>query len=179
MKKFLLNLGLVAVVVAALAVWVSLPWFAALALAIVLALWLVATRRGRQALSVTAVGIGSMRRRLGSSSVIIIGIAGVVGVLVAMLSMGAGFQKTLASGGSADTAIVLRGGSQGEAQSVLMHDDVLAIEQAPGIARDADGSRWPRRNWWSRPSSSRRDRARMPTCVCAVSGPWHGSCGLI
>jgi putative ABC transport system permease protein len=139
MKKFLLNLGLVAVVIAALVIWVSLPWFAALALAIVLGLWLVATRRGRQTLSVTAVGIGSMRRRLGSASVIIIGIAGVVGVLVAMLSMGAGFQKTLASGGRDDTAIVLRGGSQGEAQSVLMHDDVLAIEQAPGIARDADG----------------------------------------
>ncbi|HET7662463.1 MAG TPA: ABC transporter permease [Rhodanobacteraceae bacterium] len=139
MKKFLINLGLVVVVAVALAIWVKLPWFAVLALAVVLALWLVSTRTGRQALSVTGVGIGSMRQRLGSSSVIIIGIAGVVGVLVAMLSMGAGFHKTLASGGSDDTVIVLRGGSQGEAQSVLTHTDVVAIEQEPGVAHDASG----------------------------------------
>jgi putative ABC transport system permease protein len=88
---------------------------------------------------VTAVGIGTLRQRLGSSSVIVIGIAGVVGVLVALLAMGQGFQATLQSGGRDDTAIVLRGGSVSEAQSVMTRDDVDAIEQAPGIARGADG----------------------------------------
>jgi putative ABC transport system permease protein len=71
--------------------------------------------------------------------VIVIGIAGVVGVLVALLAMGQGFQATLQSGGRDDTAIVLRGGSVSEAQSVMTRDDVDAIEQAPGIARGADG----------------------------------------
>ncbi|BFI94904.1 MAG: ABC transporter permease [Rhodanobacter sp.] len=139
MKKFLINLGLLLFVVVALVLWTKLPWFGAVALAVVLALWMALTRTGRQAGSVTAVGIGTLRQRLGSSSVIVIGIAGVVGVLVALLAMGQGFQATLQSGGRDDTAIVLRGGSVSESQSVLTRDDVDAIEQAPGIARDAAG----------------------------------------
>jgi putative ABC transport system permease protein len=139
MKKFAINLGLLLFVVVALAVWTTLPWPGAAALAVALALWMALTRTGRQAGSVTAVGIGTLRQRLGSSSVIVIGIAGVVGVLVALLAMGQGFQATLQSGGRDDTAIVLRGGSVSEAQSVMTRDDVDAIEQAPGIARGADG----------------------------------------
>jgi putative ABC transport system permease protein len=80
-----------------------------------------------------------LRDRLGSSLVIVIGIAGVVGVLVALLAMGEGLQATLNSGGRNDTAIVLRGGSVSESQSVLVRDDVDAIEQAAGVARDASG----------------------------------------
>jgi putative ABC transport system permease protein len=88
---------------------------------------------------VTKVGIGTLPDRLGSSLVIVIGIAGVVGVLVALLAMGEGLQATLNSGGRNDTAIVLRGGSVSESQSVLVRDDVDAIEQAAGVARDASG----------------------------------------
>ena len=139
MKKFLINLGLMLLVVAALRIWTVRPWTGAVALAVALALWMALTRTGRQAGSVTAVGIGTLRQRLGSSSVIVIGIAGVVGVLVALLAMGQGFQATLQSGGRDDTAIVLRGGSVSEAQSVLTRDDIDAIEQAPGVARGSDG----------------------------------------
>lgn len=139
MKKFLINLGLLLLVTVVLAAWTALPWTGALVLAVALAAWMAFTRSGRQAGSVTAVGVGTLRQRLGSSSVIVIGIAGVVGVLVALLAMGQGFQSTLQSGGRDDTAIVLRGGSVSEAQSVLTRDDVDAIEQAPGIARGADG----------------------------------------
>ena len=136
MKKFLLNLGLVLLVILAVYAWTELPWFGALALALVFAAWLALSRSGRQAASVTAVGVSTIRQRAGSSSVIVIGIAGVVAVLVALLAMGEGLTATLESGGRADTAIVLRGGSAAETASVLVHDDVLAIEQAPGIARD-------------------------------------------
>ena len=139
MKKFLINLGLLLLVVVALMAWTALPWFGVAALAVVLALWMALTRSGRQAGSVTAVGVGTLRQRLGSSSVIVVGIAGVVGVLVALLAMGQGFQATLQSGGRDDTAIVLRGGSVSEAQSVLTRDDIVAVEQAPGIARGSDG----------------------------------------
>ncbi|SFK49291.1 ABC transporter permease [Rhodanobacter glycinis] len=139
MKKFLINLGLLLLMVVALVIWTKLPWIGAVALAVLLALWMLLTRTGRQASSVTAVGMGTLRQRIGSSSVIVIGIAGVVGVLVALLAMGQGFQATLQGGGRDDTAIVLRGGSVSEAQSVMTHDDVNAIEQAPGIARDAAG----------------------------------------
>jgi putative ABC transport system permease protein len=139
MKRFLINSGLVVLAVVALAIWVKLPWIGALILVVLFALWMALTRSGRQAASVTKVGIGTLRDRLGSSLVIVIGIAGVVGVLVALLAMGEGLQATLNSGGRNDTAIVLRGGSVSESQSVLVRDDVDAIEQAAGVARDASG----------------------------------------
>jgi putative ABC transport system permease protein len=139
MKRFLINSGLVALAVVALAIWVKLPWIGALVLAALFALWMALTRSGRQAASVTKVGIGTLRQRAGSSLVVVIGIAGVVGVLVALLAMGEGLQATLNSGGRDDTAIVLRGGSVSESQSVLVRDDVDAVEQAAGIARDASG----------------------------------------
>jgi len=139
MKKFLSGLGLFAIAIAWLVVWTMLPWFAVLALAIVLALWLAFTRRGRQTLSVTNVGISTMRQRIGSSAVIVVGIAGVVGVLVALLAMGEGLSATLRQTGSDDTAIVLRGGSQAESNSVLTRDNIATIEEAKGIASDAQG----------------------------------------
>ncbi|HXS73529.1 MAG TPA: ABC transporter permease [Rhodanobacteraceae bacterium] len=139
MKKFLSGLGLFAIAIAWLVVWTMLPWFAVLALAIVLALWLASTRRGRQTLSVTNVGISTMRQRIGSSAVIVVGIAGVVGVLVALLAMGEGLSATLRQTGSDDTAIVLRGGSQAESNSVLTRDNIATIEEAKGIASDAQG----------------------------------------
>ena len=139
MKRFLINFGLVVLTVVALAIWVKLPWIGALILAVLFALWMALTRSGRQAASVTKVGIGTLQDRLGSSLVIVIGIAGVVGVLVALLAMGEGLQATLNSGGRNDTAIVLRGGSVSESQSVLVRDDVDVIEQAAGVARDASG----------------------------------------
>lgn len=139
MKKFAINLGLLLLVAVVLMAWTALPWVGAVALVVLLALWLAFSRGGRQAGQVTLVGVGTLRQRLGSSSVIVVGIAGVVCVLVALFAMGQGFQATLASGGRDDTAIVLRGGSVAESQSVLVRNDVDAIEQAPGIARDASG----------------------------------------
>src|SRR5690348_671895 len=86
------------------------------------------------------VGLSTLPRRLGSSSVIVIGIAGVVGVLVALLAMGEGYAETLRKTGSKDTAIVMRGGSASEVMSVLERDSVVIIPQAQGIARDARGN---------------------------------------
>jgi putative ABC transport system permease protein len=139
MKKFLFNLVLVLLVIVAVLAWIRLPWIGVAALALLFALWLALSRSGRQAASVTAVGVSTIRQRAGSSSVIVVGIAGVVAVLVALLAMGEGLTATLASGGRSDTAIVLRGGAAAESASVLLRDDVLAVEQAPGVARDAAG----------------------------------------
>lgn len=137
--NILFNLALLLALVFFLVVWVLLPWPAVLALVAVFALWMGLSRRGRQAASVTAVGISTLRQRLGSSSVVVIGIAGVVGVLVALLSMGQGYAETLRKTGSDDTAIVMRGGSASEVMSVMDHDSVVIVPQAPGIARDSRG----------------------------------------
>ncbi|MEI8326298.1 MAG: ABC transporter permease [Betaproteobacteria bacterium] len=122
-----------------MALWVMLPWPGAVLLALSLAAWLVGTRRGRQALSVANVGISTLGQRLGASAVIVVGIAGVVGVLVALLSMAEGYSETLRKSGSTDTAAVLRGASASEVMSVLGRDSVALIPQAAGIARNDKG----------------------------------------
>ncbi len=138
-RKWLGNLGVVLALVAGLAVWTMLPWYAVLALVVALALWLVLTRTGRLALEATRIGIASLPQRWGASSVIVVGIAGVVGVLVAMLAMGAGFEATLKQTGNDSTAIILRGGSQAETNSVITRDQVPLISALAGIAKGPDG----------------------------------------
>jgi putative ABC transport system permease protein len=89
--------------------------------------------------AVTRMSIGSLPQRLGSSSVIVIGIAGVVAVVISVLAMATGFKKTLASTGRADRAIVLRGGSDSELASSIERGDVLTILDAPQVRRSGDG----------------------------------------
>jgi putative ABC transport system permease protein len=137
-KRWMLNLVTVLLLGAALAAWIKLPWVGVVAALALLGVWLVLTRSGRQALAVTAVGVASLPQRWGASGVVIIGIAGVVGVLVAMLAMGEGFQSTLKGTGSELSAIVLRGGAQAETNSNISRDQVPLIASLAGIARDAD-----------------------------------------
>ncbi|HET7134759.1 MAG TPA: ABC transporter permease [Casimicrobiaceae bacterium] len=137
--KFLTNLLMIVVIAIAIFVLVVLPWPALVALVVLLALWMAFTRTGRQAWSVTNVGIATIPQRLGSSSVIIVGIAGVVGVLVALLAMAEGFRQTLAQTGDAETAIVMRGGATAELSSGIAREDATLVEQLPGILKDAAG----------------------------------------
>ena len=137
--RWLINVLLFVFLIAVMAVWVMLPWPGAIGLALVLGGWLLLTRRGRQAQSVAAVGISTLRQRLGASAVIVVGIAGVVGVLVALLAMAEGYAETLRKTGGIDTAIVMRGASASEVASVLDRESVTLIQQAPGIARNDKG----------------------------------------
>ena len=138
-KQWLWNLLSSVLLAVGLVVWIMLPWQGVLAVAVVLGLWLSFTRTGRLALAAARIGIASLPQRWGASSVIIVGIAGVVGVLVAMLAMGEGFSATLKQTGSDDTAIILRGGSQAETNSVITRDQVPLLGTLAGIRRDAQG----------------------------------------
>jgi putative ABC transport system permease protein len=137
--KIWMSFLLILLLAVVLAAWVALPWQGALAVALLFAAWLALTRSGRRALSVASVGISTLGQRLGSSAVIVVGIAGVVGVLVALLAMAEGYAETLRKTGSQDTAIVLRGASAAEVMSGLDRDSLVQIAQTPGIARDAKG----------------------------------------
>ena len=64
-----------------------------------------------QIFQITLLNLRNLPSRIGSSSVIVVGIGGVVTVLVAILAMAAGFSETLNRAGAPDRAIVLRGGS--------------------------------------------------------------------
>jgi len=83
--------------------------------------------------------IRSVRARWTSSIVAVLGIAGTVGVFVAMLSLAKGFQATLVASGSEDNALIVRAGATTEMTSGVALDAVKIIQDAPGIARGADG----------------------------------------
>jgi putative ABC transport system permease protein len=92
-----------------------------------------------QAVAVTALNVRNMRQRFASSIVALIGIAGVVTVLVGVLSIREGFRAALDYSGSPDIAIVLRGGSSDELSSGFGQDQARIIMDSEHIARDADG----------------------------------------
>ena len=93
-----------------------------------------------QIASVTRFGLLGIPQRRGSVSAAVFGIAGVVTVLVGVLSMGAGFQSTLSASGSPDTVIILRSGADAEMSSGLDRDSTRVIADAPGLARNAEGA---------------------------------------
>lgn len=117
-------------------VWLLLPALM-LALGILLAGWLLLTRGGRQALAMAGVGLATVPERLGATLVVVVGIAGVVGVLVALQAMAAGFEATLKAAGNDTTVLVLRAGANAELSSALDRPAATLIAQAPGIAHDA------------------------------------------
>jgi len=90
-------------------------------------------------LAIIWMNLFSVPQRLGSSLVIVIGIAGVVGVLVALLAMSQGFGATLKSTGKTDRALFLSAGVTTELSSVLGADVVPILRELPSVVRDADG----------------------------------------
>jgi putative ABC transport system permease protein len=83
--------------------------------------------------------VRSVKARWTSTIVAVVGVAGTVGVFVAMLSLARGFKATLVSSGSADNALITRAGATSEMTSGVSIDSVKIIQDAPGIARGAEG----------------------------------------
>jgi putative ABC transport system permease protein len=92
-----------------------------------------------QVAAVTAINVKSISQRLWLSLSTVIAVALVVMVLLAFLAMANGFSRTIAGSGAEDVAIVMRGGSQAEINSVISRDQVRLIEEGPGIAKNAEG----------------------------------------
>ena len=90
----------------------------------------------KQVITVTAVGLYTIPQRLSSSIVAVIGIAGVVVVLVAVLSIAEGFRAALTNAGRPDRAIVMRANADSEMSSGLGAPDVDLIKQGTGVKRD-------------------------------------------
>jgi putative ABC transport system permease protein len=86
------------------------------------------------------LNLRTIPQRLGSSAVAVIGIAGVVIVFVAVLSMAEGFYAAMRGAGSADRALVMRSGASDEMTSGLGGPETDIIKQAPGIIRADQGA---------------------------------------
>jgi putative ABC transport system permease protein len=93
----------------------------------------------RQIVAVTSMGLRSIPARKASSSVIVIGIAGVVAVIISVFSMTGSLSQSVLAAGRPDRAIVYRSGATSDIASTLLVDAVATIKDAPGIARAGDG----------------------------------------
>ena len=80
----------------------------------------------------------SIVARWPAAVVSVLGIAGTVGVFVAMLAMARGFQSTLVTSGSPQNAILLRAGADSEMSSVVTLDEARIVADAPQLARSLD-----------------------------------------
>ena len=91
-----------------------------------------------QIAAVTWLNLRNLPQRVGSSVVAVVGVAAVVLVFAAVLSMAKGFERTMIAAGSDDTAIIMRRGSTSELTSGLSNEQALIIADAPGVLKDGD-----------------------------------------
>jgi len=94
----------------------------------------------KQTVAVTLLNLRTIPQRLGSSGVAIVGIAGVVIVLVSVLSIAQGFSAAMEQSGSDNRALVMRSGADSEMTSGLGATEVDLIKQAPGLRRDGQNA---------------------------------------
>jgi putative ABC transport system permease protein len=93
----------------------------------------------RQMLAVASMNLLSLPQRAATSFVIVVGIAGVVSVLIAVMSLSTGLEQTLASTGRHDRAMIVHRDALSETASTLSRDAIIRIADATGIASDLDG----------------------------------------
>ena len=93
----------------------------------------------KQILAMTVMNLRSIPQRLAASTVIVLGVAGVVGVLVSVMAMATGLNRTLSDTGDPARAIVLRKSANTEGFSNVDVGWVGPIADAPGVVRDASG----------------------------------------
>lgn len=92
-----------------------------------------------QTFAIAVTNLRTVPQRLGNSLVIVIGIAGVVGVLIPLIAMSMGFRSTIMGDARADRAIVISRIATEEDASSLSRDDLGKIMNAPEVRRDAFG----------------------------------------
>ncbi len=89
-----------------------------------------------QIATVTLSNLRSVGERKAASIVAIVGLAGVVAILVGVLSMREGFRVALDQAGATDVAIVMRSGSAAELSSGLSLDQTRIIAGAGSVVQN-------------------------------------------
>jgi putative ABC transport system permease protein len=87
--------------------------------------------------SVTAIGLSTVPARIGTSMVIVVGLAAVVGVLIAALALAQGFREAARKTGSPTRAIMMTDDS--ESRSAVARQAVDTLLNAPGIRKTPGG----------------------------------------
>lgn len=89
--------------------------------------------------SVTKFSLLTLPERKGAAAASIFGTAGVVAVMVGVLSIGQGFRHAMINSGDPQAVIVMRSGADTEMMSILSREETRTIMDAPGVARSAQG----------------------------------------
>ncbi|MBL9167513.1 MAG: ABC transporter permease [Verrucomicrobiales bacterium] len=92
-----------------------------------------------QLIAVAGFSLRTIPERKGASLAAVFGIAGVVAVLVGVLSIAQGFRRAMVASGSPETVLVLRRGADAEMMSGLQQEEVRLIGNAPGLLRGVAG----------------------------------------
>ena len=87
-----------------------------------------------QILSLTHTNLKALAQRRAAAAVILVGIAGVVAVLIGLLSMSAGYQNALRESGHPNRALLLRNGATDEITSWFVQEELNVLRQLDGIA---------------------------------------------
>jgi len=93
----------------------------------------------KQICAVTLLNLRSIPQRLGSSLVIVVGMAAVVAVVISVLAMSSGLLESVNKTGRADRAVITSSGAVGESLSSLPRDAIPVIMDAPGVKKSVDG----------------------------------------
>src|SRR5580704_4264370 len=93
----------------------------------------------RQLAALAEMNLRNLPRRFWPSLVIVVGMASVIGVLLSMLSLSTGLNRSFVDAGRPDRAIILSNGAEAELGSNLSPDTARSIADSPGIKKDLDG----------------------------------------
>lgn len=88
----------------------------------------------REVLAVTRLNLSNLPSRLGGSTIIVVGIGGVVAVLLGLLAMSQGFRLSLVEVAKPDRALISRSGSNSEMDGFVSNDEIAALESHESLA---------------------------------------------
>ena len=92
-----------------------------------------------QVWTLTLFNLRTIPERKGAAIAAAVGIAGVVGVLVGVLSIAEGFRAAMRVTGPKDVVIVLRKSADTEMTSGITREEARLIADSPGVARGPEG----------------------------------------
>lgn len=124
----------------------------------------------RQIAAVMTTSIYTLRRRVGTSLVIVIGVTGVVAMLATVLAMAIAMTRAVGDTGRDDRAIVMRAGASTETTSMLLRDEVLTLLTAPGIPTDTAGKQIYSAELLAQVSVTRRNLGASTQVPAALRG---------
>jgi putative ABC transport system permease protein len=116
----------------------------------------------RQIAAVTGLSLRNLPSRLWPSLVIVAGMAAAIGVLIAILSLAAGYAELQRRTGDPGRAIILPQTADTEGAGAISHDVLGDIMAMPGIARDKDGASLADPEYVSILLANRRPAGRAP-----------------